>query len=260
MARDDLSMTGRTALVTGSGRNIGRAIALEFASRGANVIINARRNATEAEQVRKEAETFGVGALVVLGDAGQASTVEEIKRRGEDAFGCVDIYVCNAARRFYKDFFETTDDDWHYYLNQQLSGAWYLAKAFAPGMRDAGWGRIIHINGPDGWSGDWTRVPHSTAKGGLRTLTKSLATGLGKYGITVNDVYPGFIETVRDPSTHPQVTPAFVADRQQRIPIGRQPTCEEVAWACVFLCSERSGAITGEAIYVSGGGVHRRPG
>jgi NAD(P)-dependent dehydrogenase (short-subunit alcohol dehydrogenase family) len=73
-------------------------------------------------------------------------------------------------------------------------------------MRDRGWGRVVHINGKDGWLGGWTRIPHSTGKGGLRTLTKSLAAGLGQYGITVNDVSPGFIDTIRDPQTHPEVT------------------------------------------------------
>jgi NAD(P)-dependent dehydrogenase (short-subunit alcohol dehydrogenase family) len=76
-------------------------------------------------------------------------------------------------------------------------------------MKVAGWGRIIHINGPDGYSGGWTRIPHSTAQGALRTLTKSLAAGLGEYGITVNDVNPGFMDTVRDYETHPGVTPEY---------------------------------------------------
>jgi 3-oxoacyl-[acyl-carrier protein] reductase len=253
MVQDDLSLTGKTALVTGSGRNIGRAIAVEFATRGANVIVNARTNREEAETVRKEVESYGVGALAVVGDAGDRAVVEEMKRRSEEMFGRVDIYVSNAARRLYKDFFETTDDDWHRYLNQQLSASWYLAKAFVPGMQAAGWGRIIHINGGDGWKGDWTRIPHSVGKGGLRTLTKSLAAGLGPYGITVNDVVPGFIETIRDPETHPMVTAENTVERVGNIPIGRQPTPQELAWACVFLCSVRSAAITGAAIEVRGG-------
>src|SRR5262249_35153193 len=159
----------------------------------------------------------------------------------------------NAARRLYRDFFETTNDDWHFYLNQQLTASWYLAKAFVPGMKDAGWGRLIHINGPDGWSGGGTRIPHYTAKGGLPTLAKSLASGLGQYGITVNDVTPGFTETVRDPETHPQIDHQFTAQMLQRLPIRRQPTAEELAWACAFLCSPRSGAITGSVIHVDGG-------
>jgi 3-oxoacyl-[acyl-carrier protein] reductase len=120
-------------------------------------------------------------------------------------------------------------------------------------MRDRGWGRVVHINGEDGWLGGWTRVPHSVGKGGLRTLTKSLASGLGQYGITVNDVSPGFIDTIHDMDTHPEVTREQTAKFLPAIPIRRQPTPEEMAWACAFLCSTRSAAITGAVIHVNGG-------
>ena len=255
MADRDLDFTGKTILVTGSGRNIGRAIVLEFAGRGANVIINARSNEEEARSVEREAQALGAKTLVVMGAADDLTTIEEMKRRAEETFGRVDISVSNAARRLHKTFFETTNEDWHFYLNQQLTASWYLAKAFVPGMMEAGWGRIIHINGPDGYSGGWTRVPHSTAKGALRTLTKSLATGLGEYGITVNDVNPGFMDTIRDYETHPGVTPEFSAQRaRDMLPIKRQPRPDELAFAVAFLCSDRAAAITGSALHIDGGG------
>src|ERR1043165_5083738 len=226
----ELDFTGKTILVTGSGRNIGRAIVLEFAGRGANVIINTRTNREEAESVAKEAQALGAKTLIVMGTAGELATVEEMKRRAEDTFGRVDIHVSNAARRLHKTFFETSNEDWHFFLNQQLTASWYLAKAFVPAMKEAGWGRIIHINGPDGYSGGWLRVPNSTAKGGLRTLTKSLAAGLGEYGITVNDINPGFMDTIRDYETHPGVTPEFSAHRaRERPPIKRQPRPDATA-------------------------------
>jgi 3-oxoacyl-[acyl-carrier protein] reductase len=251
----DLDFTGKTILVTGSGRNIGRHIILEFAARGANVIINSRTNEEEARSVEREAQELGAKTLVVMGTAGDLATVEEMKKRAEETFGRVDISVSNAARRLHKTFFETTNEDWHFYLNQQLTASWYLAKAFVPGMMEAGWGRIIHINGPDGYSGGWTRVPHSTAKGALRTLTKSLATGLGEYGITVNDVNPGFMDTIRDYETHPGVTPEFSAQRaRDMLPIKRQPRPDELAFAVAFLCSDRAAAITGSALHIDGGG------
>jgi 3-oxoacyl-[acyl-carrier protein] reductase len=250
---DDFGLAGKTALVTGSGRNIGRAIVLELAGRGANVIVNTRSNKAEADAVAKEAEALGARSLVVLGEAADKATVERMRTQAEEAFGGVDIYVSNAARRLYKDFFEITDEDWHYYLNQQLTASWYLAKAFVPGMRERGWGRVVHINGEDGWLGGWSRVPHSVGKGGLRTLTKSLAFGLGQYGITVNDLSPGFIDTIRDMDTHPELTEERTEGFLQAIPIRRQPTPEEMAWACAFLCSTRSAAITGAVIHVNGG-------
>lgn len=250
----ELDFTGKTILVTGSGRNIGKAIILEFAGRGANVIINSRSNREEAEGVAKEAQALGAKTLIVMGAAGDIEVVNEMKRRAEETFGRVDICVSNAARRLHRDFFETSNDDWHTYLNQQLTASWYLAKAFVPGMMEAGWGRIIHVLGGDGVTGGWTRAPHSTAKGGLRTLTKSLASGLGQYGITVNDLDPGFTNTIRDMETHPLSTPEASLERAQReIPIKRQPTVDELAWACVFLASPRSDGISGLRLTVDGG-------
>lgn len=250
----ELDFTGKTILVTGSGRNIGRAIVLEFARRGANVVINARSNVDEARAVQDEAQALGARTQVVMGAPADLAVVEEMKETSERAFGRVDMYVSNAARRPNKDFWETTNEDWHYYLNQQLTASWYLAKAFAPGMRDGGFGRIVHINGPDGYSGGWNRVPHSTAKGGLRALTKSLAAGLGRYGITVNDINPGYTETIRDPETHPfLVGDANLEQVRSRIPIGRGTKPEELAFACAFLCSEPAMCITGSIIHVDGG-------
>ena len=250
----DFDFSGKTMLVTGSGRNIGRAIILEFAARGANVVINARSNRDEADAVRAEAEALGAKALVVMGDAGEKATIEAIAREVTAKFGRLDMYVSNAARRLSKDFWDTTDEEWHRHLNQQLTASWHLAKAFAPGMRDAGFGRIIHMNGPDGYFGGWTRVPHSTAKGGLRALTKSLAFGLGPYGITVNDINPGFTETIRDPVTHPQFhQPGHSQALAASIPIRRATQPSEIAFACAYLCSDRAGAITGSILHLDGG-------
>ena len=105
---DEFGIAGKTLLVTGSGRNLGKAIVLEFAARGANVVINTRSNADEASQVKEEAEALGAKAIVVLGDAAYKSTVVDLKVKAEEAFGHVDIYVSNAARRLHKDFWETS--------------------------------------------------------------------------------------------------------------------------------------------------------
>ena len=250
----DLDFTGKTILVTGSGRNIGKAIILEFAARGANVVINARSNREEAEGVLREAEALGAKGIVVMGNAGERDVIYEIKERAEEAFGRVDIYVSNAARRLHKDFWETTDEEWDRHLNQQLTASWHLAKAFAPAMRDAGYGRIMHMNGPDGYHGGWTRVPHSTAKGGLRTLTKSLAQGLSEFGITVNDINPGVAATERDLTTHPTFgVPGQMDEFIKKVPIRRYTEPSEIAFACAFLASPRSAAITGSVIHLDGG-------
>ena len=218
----DLDFTGKTILVTGSGRNIGRAIILEFAARGANVIINSRTNEAEARGVEQEAQALGAKTLVVMGAAGELKTVEEMQRRAEATFGRVDMYVSNAARRLHKTFFETTHEDWHFFLNQQLTASWYLAKAFVPGMIAAGWGASSTSTARTAIAAAG-RASTPTAKGALRTLTESLAAGLGD-GITVNDVNPGFMDTVRDYETHPGVTPEYSAQRAREThPIKRQP-------------------------------------
>lgn len=251
--RGELDFRERTVLVTGSARNIGRAILLEFAGRGANVVINTRSNEDEAQETEAAAAALGARTLVVMGDAGERETIERMKREAEARFGRVDIYVSNAARRLHRNFDETTDEDWHYYLNQQLTACWYLAKAFVPGMKEAGWGRIIHVNGPDGWFGGADRIPHSAAKGAMRNLTKSFAEGFGPFGITVNDIVPGFQDSIRDLETHPYLTEEFKAGAVKTIPIRRLPKMTELAWTCAFLCSERSNGITGAVIHVDGG-------
>jgi NAD(P)-dependent dehydrogenase (short-subunit alcohol dehydrogenase family) len=248
-------LEGKTALVTGSGRNIGRAIVLEFASRGANVIVNSRSNRAEAEDVAAEAEKLGVKSLVVLGDASNLDTIRDMESQARARFGRVDICVSNAMYRKFQSFFDTSIEDWHTYLNMQLSASFYLAKTFTLGMVEAGWGRLLHITGPDAFSGVANRVHNVAAKGGIRGLTKALAIELGPYGITVNDVAPGAHNTIRDPETHPFITdsPNWAEAAAQRIPVRRIGTSEDVAWCCGFLASPRSSFITGQVILCNGG-------
>lgn len=247
----DLDFTGKTVLVTGAGRGIGRHIILEFAARGANVIINAPSHEEEARAVEREARELGAQTLVVMGAAGDAVTVEEMKRRAEETFGRVDISVTNAVRRARQTFFEASDEDRHHLVDEHLTASWYLAKALVPGMIEAGWGRIIHINGTDaaGRAGS----PHTVAADALRAFTKSLATDLGEYGITVNEVDPGATDTTHDDETRPDVPPDFAQRAREMIPIGRRPRPDELAFAVAFLCSDRAGAITGSTLCVDGG-------
>jgi 3-oxoacyl-[acyl-carrier protein] reductase len=252
-------LKSKTALVTGSGRNIGKAIALEFAARGANVVINSRSNAAEAEAAAEQARDHGVQVLVVIGDIARQETVDRIAEQAATAFGGVDIYVSNAAVRPYQSFFDTTVEDWMRIMDVQLNASFRMAKAFTPWMVQQRWGRIIHITGPDAFIGAPNRVHNVTAKGGLRALTKSLAVELGPYGITVNDVAPGATDTIRNDLSHPHVTTAGAPDENNRqsavgrIPVGRLGTPEDVAYACGFLASPRASYYTGTVIACFGG-------
>ena len=241
-------LDGKTALVTGAGRNIGRAILLELAARGANVIVNARANRAEAEAVAEEARAHGVAALVALGDVGDAGAVDTIAQAALERFGRVDVYVSNAAVRPHQGFLEVTHEEWRRNLETNLSASFYLAKALAPAMVESGWGRIIHIGG--GFSVAPNRIQTLTSKSGLLGLTRALAVELGPSGVTVNLVAPASVNTTRGPENQPALSPEEAAGQ---VPVGRLGEPEDVAWACAFLASPRSGFITGQVIHVNGG-------
>jgi NAD(P)-dependent dehydrogenase (short-subunit alcohol dehydrogenase family) len=255
-------LEGKTALVTGSGRNIGRATVLELAAKGANVVINTRSNVDEAKAVADEAKALDVGTLTVVGDISDPSTVEELQEQADAAFGGIDVLVSNAALRPAQSFFDMPPEDFVNILNVQLVSAFRLARAFAPGMAERHWGRIIHITGPDAFVGLADRAHNVTAKGGLRALTKALAIELGPHGITVNDVAPGAIHVEQREATHPvvgaaQSRPSSVVDGDdritRRIPVRRWGTAEDVAYACGFLASPRAGFFTGTVLCCFGG-------
>jgi 3-oxoacyl-[acyl-carrier protein] reductase len=253
----DRELEGKSALVTGAGRNIGRAIILELAAKGADVIVNTRSNEAEAEAVAAEARELGVRALVVVGDISSQETIDRVAARAQAELGAVDIVVSNAAVRPVQSFFDLPVEDWNLILNTQLTASFRLAKTFVPGMVNKGWGRIVHITGPDAFIGITNRAHNVTAKGGLRALTKALAIELGPFGITVNDVAPGNIRVVRDEASHPLVgRDSSGHDRQAaiaNIPVGRQGEPDEVAYAVGFLVSPRAGFYTGTAMHCFGG-------
>jgi 3-oxoacyl-[acyl-carrier protein] reductase len=251
-------LAGKNALVTGSGRNNGRAMALELADMGANVIVNTRSNELEAAAVVEEARKLGAEAFAVVGDVSKQETIDQIKARADEQFGGVDIYVSNAAIRPYQSFFDTPIEDWLNILDIQLNTSFRLAKTFTPGMMEKHWGRIIHVTGPDAFVGLANRAHNVAAKGGLRALTKSLAIELGPYGITVNDIAPGRIEHPDSHLTHPVVTgkgesPETEEERIRPIPVGRLGTSEDVAFACRFLASPRASFYTGTVMCCFGG-------
>ena len=255
---DQPELAGHAAFVTGSGRNIGRAIALELAGRGANVVVNARSNHDEAAAVAAACRALGVDADVVIGAAASPATIEAAHELGERRFGGIDITVSNAAVRPYQALQDITFADWQAVLDTQVNASFRIAEAFVPGMRARGWGRIIHITGPDAFIGLANRAHNVAAKGALRAFTKALAVELGPFGITVNDVAPGILETERDDASHPHAsTDQLDRSRLVRlIPVGRLGRPDDVAYACGFLASPRASYITGTVIPCFGGWIN----
>jgi 3-oxoacyl-[acyl-carrier protein] reductase len=243
-----MTLAGRVALVTGAGRNIGRAIVLELAARGAAVVVTVRSRHHEAEAVAAEARSRGVRALALAGDVGRAAEVRALARRALAEFGTVDIVVNNAAIRPETPFLDLTDEDWHRVIEVDLHAAFYTAKAFLPGMVTRRWGRIINLTGMNAIQGYTGRAHVSAAKHGLWGLTKALAREFAASGITVNAVSPGPIDTAHDDPAHT----AHIRAQLGRIPLGRLGRPEEVARLVGFLASEEAGFVSGQMIGING--------
>ncbi len=241
----DRKVTGRAAFVSGSGRNIGRAIALDLARRGCNVVVNGSSDSAACEAVAQEARALGVEALVAMGDMGAAAEVARVTAAALERFGRIDIVVNNAAFRPHKPFLETTEDDWRRVLDLDLDASFRTAKAFLPGMVAAGWGRVICLTGMKAIRGYVEGAPISVAKHGLWGLTKALAREFGPQGITANAVSPG-------PIAADGVDPA-ATDMTATVPLGHKGRPADIAAVVGFLVSDEGGFVTGQMIAANGG-------
>ncbi len=247
----ELRLDDKTALVTGAGRNLGRAIALALAEAGARVVVNARSNRDEAEAVVREIQASGGQAIVHLADVGDLTAVSAMIDEAARLLGPVNILVNNAAIRPHQPFFSIEPEDWDLVLRTNLSSAYYSARAALPSMTERGFGRIINISGVDGFKGAANRAHNVACKAGLIGLTKALALEFGPMGVTVNAVVPGAFDTTRDPKNYPSWPPgqAFL----ERLPVPRLGQPEEVGQLCAFLASDAAAYITGQSIHVNGG-------
>lgn len=247
-----MPLSGRTALITGSGQNIGKAIALAFARLGANVVVNGHRNKAAIDAVATEARSLGVGALAVLADVADAAAVQSMVDQATATFGGVDISVSNASVRLHTPFLDISLEEWQRIMNSNLSASFYLARAVIPGMKQRGWGRIIHISGRDGFMPIPNRVHNITCKAGVYAMAKALAIEFGPFGITANTVSPGLIDTTRDWTQYPQFRNGY-GERVKELPVRRVGHVDEIAAACVYLASETAGFVTGQVLHVNGG-------
>ena len=245
-------LAGRTALITGSGQNIGRAIALAYARLGANVVVNGHRNQSAIDGVAAEARTLGVGALAVLADIADPAAVQAMVDRATTMFGGVDISVSNASVRLHTPFLDISLEEWQRIMNSNLNASFYLARAVIPGMKQRNWGRIIHVSGRDGFMPIPNRVHNITCKAGVYAMAKALAVEFGPFGITCNTVSPGLIDTTRDWTQYPQFRNGY-GDRVKELPVRRVGRVDEIAAACTYLASDAAGFVTGQVLHVNGG-------
>jgi 3-oxoacyl-[acyl-carrier protein] reductase len=241
-------LTGKVAIVTGAGRNIGRAIALALADGGASIVVNARSNRAEAEAVAREIEVLGGKAVVHIGDVADAVAVQAMADLAVKQFGRLDVLVNNAALRREKSFAEMSYAEWREILDVTLDGTFHCVKACLPALRESGAGTIVNIGGLSAHTGAKSRAHVVTAKAGIIGFTRALAHDLADDGITVNCVVPGLIGTPR-PKDKPE--PAHHLTHQTIT--GERGKPEDVAAAVRFLCSPGARYINGQAIHANGG-------
>ena len=242
-------LDGKVALVTGSGRNIGRTTVLKLAAEGAHVVVNSRTNQAEADAVAREAQARGVKALAIVADVGKKDQVEAMAAKVLSEFGRVDILINNAAIRPHKPFTELTAQDWEAVRSVVLDGAVYLTRAVIDSMVKNRYGRIVFFTGEGAFMGGSGRAHVSAAKMGLVGLARGLASEFAAHNIRVNVVSPGSIDTARaNPEWYQGRTPTAAG-----IPLGRQGTVDEIAATCLFLVTDDGGFITGQTIHANGG-------
>ena len=241
-------LAGKVAVVTGAGRNIGRAIALGLAEAGASILVNTRSNRAEADAVAAEILARGRKAQPYLGDVADADQVQAMAETAVRHFGRIDILVNNAALRREKPFAEMSYDEWREIMNVTLDGTFHCVKACLPYLKKSGAGTIVNIGGLSAHTGAKDRAHVVTAKAGIVGFTRALAHDLSADGITVNCVVPGLIGTPR-PKNSPEPAHHLI---HQTI-TGERGKPEDVAAAVRFLCLPSARYINGQAIHANGG-------
>jgi 3-oxoacyl-[acyl-carrier protein] reductase len=244
-----IDLSGKTALVTGGSRGIGRAIVLRLAGQGAEVAFTYRGNAAAAADVVATVEALGRRAIAIQADASDGKVADSVVKAALDAYGKIDILVNNAGVTRDDLIMRMTPEAWNQVIDTNLSGAFWMIKAVTRPMLKARAGRIINITSVSGQAGQMGQANYSSAKAGLIGLTKAAARELASRSITVNAVAPGFVLT----ELTQDLPEALQAEITARTPLGRFGTTEEIANAVAFLASDEAGYITGQVLAVDGG-------
>ena len=242
-------LDGKKALITGASRGIGRAIALELASEGADVAINYQSNDAKAEEVAEEIGKLGVKAVLAKANLSDAQSAREMVAKAAEDLGGLDILVNNAGLTRDGLAMRMKDEDWAAVIDVNLTGTFRLIRAAMKGMMKRRSGRIINMASVVGVTGNAGQANYAASKGGMIAMSKALAGELAPRGVTVNCVAPGFIETAMTADLPEKAKEAMLAT----IPTGRMGQPQEIAAAVAFLASDEASYLTGTVLNVNGG-------
>ena len=254
MAYAGLSLDGKVALVTGSARGIGAAIAVGLAEAGADVAVSdmasrlelARDTQAKVEAMGKRSETYELDVLDI-------ASMPHVIQRIVDEFGKLDILINNAGIRIPKPALEVTEADWDATVDTNLKGLFFCAQAAAHPMMEQGWGRIVNIGSQFSAVGSAGRAPYIASKHGVAGLTRALAAEWTPHGVTVNAIGPGPTETPGVLAAYNRTPDELQAEYADKMPLGRRMQPEELVGAAVYLSSPAAGATTGHLLLVDGG-------
>ena len=249
-----MRLKGKTALISGAGRNNGKAIALRFAREGADLILVAKQLGDRLEQVARDCESLGVKALPLLADMGKHEDVNRVSREALEKFGKVDIVVAATGMRPHKPFWEYGYDEWQQVYAVNVHTTFYLAKALGPAMMERKTGSIIALGGLASLTATPRGAAHTSSKHGLYGLIKALAQDLGPYNVRANLLALSFIDNERlNPEWYPETGGNYSKEQIERTPLRRVGNTTDVANATLFLASDESAYITGDRIVCAGG-------
>ena len=242
-------LTGKTAVVTGGSRGIGRAICLKLAGQGANIVLNFAGNEAAAEETRSQCEALGVRAIAVKGDVAEAEACNALIDQAVKEFGGMDILVCNAGVTRDNLLMRMSDEEFQKVIDTNLKGTFHCMRAAIRPMMKKRRGRIISISSVVGLMGNAGQANYAASKAGVIGLTKAVARELAPRGVRANAVAPGFVETDMTAKLSEKVRTAT----EEQIPLKRMARPEEVAGVVRFLASDAAAYITGEVVRVDGG-------
>ena len=246
-----MNKDNKTALITGSGQNIGRGIARHLGAAGFNIILNGSANQKATERVAHEVRAEGGTAIIAMGDVGDKDAVEQMVKTGLQQFGKIDVLVNNAAIRPHAPFLEIKEADWQRVMDVDLNAAVWLSRLVLPTMINNGWGRIINFSGMNAQRGYPGASSVAVAKHAVWGLTKALAAEFGPYGITANIISPGTFPG-EGPGTEKN---SKFASLSKENPTRRLGTSDDIGAMVNYLCSKNGGFVNGQMLQINGGVV-----